>query len=104
MSGLMTQQAGNAVAEGLPYEAALAGLTLVPAEIFGLQGQLGSLEVGKVADVVIWDGDPLEVTTQPEAVFINGQAQDLNNRQVALRERYRSLLRGDLPHAYRGGE
>lgn len=101
---LLTQHAGNAVAEGLPYDAAMAALTLYPAEMFGLQSQLGSLEPGKIADVVIWDGDPLELTTQPEAVFINGEAQDLNNRQIMLRERYRDLSRGDLPHAYRGGE
>ncbi len=101
---LLTQQAGNAVAEGLPYDAALKALTLYPAEMFGLDAQLGSLAPNKIADVVIWDGDPLEVTTQPEAVFINGQRQDLNNRQVALRERYRDLSRGDLPHAYRGGD
>lgn len=101
---LVRQHAGNAVAEGLPYEAGLAAITLNPAEMFGLGGQLGSLEAGKIADVVIWDGDPLEVTTKPEAVFINGRPQDLNNRQHMLMERYRDLSRGDLPFAYRGGE
>lgn len=100
---LITQLAGNAVAEGLPYDAALAALTINPAEMFGLDARLGSLQPGKIADVVVWEGDPLEVTTQPEAVFINGRRQDLNNRQIALRERYRDLSRGDLPHAYRGG-
>lgn len=101
---LLTQLAGNAVAHGLPYDAALAALTLTPAELFGLGGQLGSLEPGKRADVVIWSGDPLELTTRPEAVFIDGRAQDLDNRLAKLRERYRDLSRGDLPHAYRGGE
>ena len=101
---LLTQLAGNAVAYGLPFEAALAALTVNPAEMFGLGGQLGTLEPGKLADVVVWTGDPLELTTRPEAVFINCQAQDLNNRLVMLRERYRDLSRGDLPHAYRGGE
>ena len=62
------------------------------------------LEAGKLADVVIWDGDPLEVTTRPEAVFIDGRPQDLNNRQKMLMERYRNLERGDLPFAYRGSE
>jgi imidazolonepropionase-like amidohydrolase len=100
----LTQLAGNAVAEGLPYEAALAALTLNPAMLYGLGNELGSLEQGKRADVVIWDGDPLEVTTQPEAVYIDGRQQDLNNRQIMLRERYRDLSRGDLPFAYRGGE
>ncbi|WP_411819624.1 amidohydrolase family protein [Hyphococcus formosus] len=101
---LIRQHAGNAVAEGLPMAAALRAITLTPAEIYGVDSQLGSLEVGKIADVVIWDGDPLEVTTQPEAVFIAGQQQDLNNRQKMLVERYRDLTRGDLPFAYRGGE
>ena len=101
---LIRQHAGNAVAEGLPYDAAIAAITLNPATFYGLGNQLGSLETGKIADVVIWDGDPLEVTTKPEAVFINGRPQDLNNRQKMLMERYRDLGRGDLPFAYRGGE
>ncbi len=101
---LLTQQAGNAVAEGLPYDAAIAALTLNPARMFGLDAQFGSLEPGKIADVVIWDGDPLEVTTRPEAVFIDGVRQGLGNRQQMLMQRYRDLSRGDLPHAYRGGE
>ena len=79
-------------------------MTLWPAEMFGLAQDLGSLDVGKVADVVIWDGDPLEVTSVPEAVFISGRPQDLENRQHMLMERYRALSRGDLPLAYRGGE
>ncbi|GJL93996.1 MAG: amidohydrolase [Hyphococcus sp.] len=100
----LTQQAGNAVAEGLPHDAAMAALTINPAEMFGLASRLGTLEAGKIADVVVWDGDPLEVTTQPEAVLIDGVVQDLGNRQNALMKRYRDLSRGDLPHAYRGGE
>jgi len=71
--------------------------------MFGLESTLGSLQPNKIADVVIWDGDPLEVTVRPEAVFINGQRQDLSNRQTVLRDRYRDLSRGDLPIAYRGG-
>jgi len=78
-------------------------LTIYPAEMFGLESTLGSLQPNKIADVVIWDGDPLEVTVRPEAVFINGQRQDLSNRQTVLRDRYRDLSRGDLPIAYRGG-
>ncbi|WDI32313.1 amidohydrolase family protein [Hyphococcus flavus] len=101
---LIRQHAGNAVAEGLPYDAAIAALTLNAARMLGVADQLGSLQPGRVADVVIWDGDPLEVTTVPEAVFIDGRPQDLNNRQRMLMERYRDLDRGDLPHAYRGGE
>jgi imidazolonepropionase-like amidohydrolase len=101
---LVRQHAGNAVAEGLPYEAALKALTINPAEMFGVGAQLGTLDAGKIADVVIWDGDPLEVTSKPEAVFINGRPQDLDNRQQMLMERYRDLSRGDLPHAYRGAQ
>lgn len=100
----LTQQAGNAVAEGLAYDAAIRALTFYPAEMFGLEDQLGTLEAGKIADVVIWEGDPLELNTRPEAVFINGQRQNLGNRQDMLSARYRDLSRGDLPHAYRGGE
>jgi imidazolonepropionase-like amidohydrolase len=101
---LIRQHAGNAVAEGLPFDDGLKAITLNPAEMYGLGAQLGSLDAGKIADVVIWDGDPLEVTTKPEAVFINGRPQDLGNRQQMLMQRYRDLSRGDLPHAYRGGE
>ncbi|MEX6632258.1 amidohydrolase family protein [Hyphococcus lacteus] len=101
---LIRQHAGNAVTEGLPAAAALRAITLTPAEIYGVGNQLGSLEVGKMADVVVWDGDPLELTTRPEAVFIAGRAQDLNTRQKMLMERYRDLTRSDLPFAYRGDE
>ncbi len=101
---LLTQQAGNAVANGLPHDAAIAALTINPAEMFDLDSQIGSLEAGKIADVVIWEGDPLELNTQPEVVFINGQRQDLGNRQQMLSDRYRDLSRSNLPHAYRGGE
>ncbi|MEO1149475.1 MAG: amidohydrolase family protein [Pseudomonadota bacterium] len=99
---LLPQMAGNAVAEGLPFDAALAALTLGPATMFGLDGEMGSLEAGKRADVVVWDGDPLEVTSAPVAVLIDGKVQDLNNRQQMLLDRYRTLDRGTLPHAYRG--
>ncbi len=59
--------------------------------------------MGKRADVVVWDGDPLELSSRPVAVFIDGQQQSLENRQNQLLQRYRNLERGDLPHAYRGG-
>lgn len=99
---LLTQQAGIAVANGLPYDAAIAALTINPATMYGLGDRLGSLEVGKVADLVIWDGDPLEVTTRAVAVFIDGRAMSMQNRQTRMLERYRSLEPGDLPFAYRG--
>lgn len=100
----LTQQAGNAVANGLPYDAAISALTRNPAMMAGLGDQLGTLQAGRIADVVIWDGDPLELTSAAEMVFINGERQDLENRQSALLKRYRDLSRGDLPFAYRGGE
>ena len=99
---LLTQQAGNAVAHGLPYEAALAALTINPATMYGVSDRLGSIEPGKAGDVVIWDGDPLEVTTRAVAVFIDGRAMSMQNRQTRMRERYKDLARGDLPFAYRG--
>lgn len=101
---LLPQLAGNAVAAGLPYDAALEALTVNPARMYGLESRLGSLEAGKAGDVVIWDGDPLEVTTRPVAVFIDGRQMSMENRQTKLRDRYKDLSRGELPHAYRGEE
>ncbi|HXI87298.1 MAG TPA: amidohydrolase family protein, partial [Parvularculaceae bacterium] len=100
---LLPQLAGNAVANGLPYDAALAALTINPATMFGLGQTLGSLEAGKAADVVIWDGDPLELSTRPVAVFIDGRQMSMENRQTKLRDRYKDLTRTDLPFAYKGG-
>jgi imidazolonepropionase-like amidohydrolase len=85
---LVLQLAGNAVANGLPWEAAFAAVSRGPAEIFGVGGQLGRLERGYLADVVVWDGDPLEVTSAPTAVFIEGEEQPLVSRQTRLRDRY----------------
>ncbi len=99
---LLPQLAGNAVANGLSYGAALAALTINPARIYGVADRYGSLEIGKAGDVVIWDGDPLEVSTRPIAVLIDGRITSLKNRQTMLRDRYKDLSRGDLPHAYRG--
>ncbi|MFQ5562629.1 MAG: amidohydrolase family protein [Parvularculaceae bacterium] len=98
----LPQLAGNAVAAGLPYDAAIAALTINPAEMFGLGDRLGSIEVGKVADLVVWSGDPLELSSAPDAVLIAGRETSLENRQTRLRDRYKNLSRGDLPHAYRG--
>lgn len=99
---LLPQLAGNAVANGLPYDAALAALTINPARIYGVADRLGSLEIGKAADIVVWDGDPLEVATRPIAVLIDGRVTSLKTRQTMLRDRYKDLTRGDLPLAYRG--
>jgi imidazolonepropionase-like amidohydrolase len=92
--------AGTAVANGLPYKVALAAITITPAKIFGLAGHTGSLEVGKDADLVIWTGDPLEIGTNAEAVFVGGKAQSIESRGQRLAERYRNLPGTDAP-AYR---
>jgi hypothetical protein len=83
------QAAGVAVANGLPWEAALAALTANPAEIFGLGAEYGRIAPGYVADLVLWSGDPLEVTTVAEQVWIDGRAQSMRSRQSELRDRYR---------------
>jgi imidazolonepropionase-like amidohydrolase len=93
------QAAGNAVAYGLPWDAALAALTSVPARIWGLADSYGTLEPGKDADVAIWGSDPLEVTTFPDAVFIRGVQMPMKTRQTELRDRYKDLS-GPLPPAY----
>ena len=80
--------AGNAVAEGLPYDAAIAAITRVPAAIFGV-ADAGSLRVGSLANVVIWNGDPLEVTSWPLHMWIRGVPVPLRSRQDLLTERYR---------------
>lgn len=95
------QLAGNAVANGLPWEAALAGLTSAPADIFGLSEQRGRIEVGQVADLVLWSGDPLEVNTLAEQVWFAGKPASMRSRQTELRDRYLAP-EGALPRAYSG--
>ena len=99
----LTQLAGNAVANGLPYEDGLKAIMLNPARIYGLDGRTGSIAPGKDADVVLWSGDPLEVTTAAEQVFIGGRKIPMVSRQTLLRDRYLNQLRGDgaLPPQYR---
>ena len=98
---LLPQLAGNAVASGMKHAQALRAITLTPAEMFGLSRDLGTLERGKLADIVVWDGDPLELTTRPTHVFIEGEKTSLENRQTRLTERYKDLSRGDKPLQYR---
>jgi imidazolonepropionase-like amidohydrolase len=99
LARLMTQIAGNAVANGMDWDEAMKALTITPAAIYGLSGY-GILAPGAHADVVAWDGDPLEVTTNADAVFIDGEQQDMTSRQTALRDRYLSLDKKDRPYAY----
>jgi hypothetical protein len=88
------QLAGNAVAHGLPWDAALAAITSNPADIFGL-GDRGRIEAGKVADLVLWSGDPLEVTTVADQVWIAGRPVEMRSRQTELRDRYLERLKAN---------
>ena len=101
------QYAGNLVAlsrvpgaSGLSWGQAFAAISSIPAEILGMGSRFGSLRAGRTGDVVLWDGDPLELSSAPVAVWIDGVAQPLDNHQTRLRERYRSASEGDLPKAY----
>jgi hypothetical protein len=82
------QLAGNAVAHGLSWDAALAALTASPAEIFGQGASRGRIAPGQVADLVLWSGDPLEVTTVADQVWIAGHPIEMRSRQTELRDRY----------------
>lgn len=101
------QFAGNIVglakvpgAAGLSWGQAFAAISSVPAEISGFGGKLGVLKPGAVADVVIWDGDPLEVSSGVVSVYIDGVEQSLDSHQTRLRDRYKDLDESDLPKAY----
>ena len=101
------QNAGNLVAlgkvpgaTGLSWGEALASITSRPAEVLGMGGEIGSLRAGRRADVVIWDGDPLDTSSIAQMVMIDGVQQPLDNRQTKLRDRYRTVTEGELPKAY----
>jgi imidazolonepropionase-like amidohydrolase len=85
------QLAGIAVAQGLPWPKALAAVTEVPAQIFGGAAERGTLERGRVGDVVVWSGDPLELTSRAETVIIGGVIQSLATHQTKLFDRYKVL-------------
>lgn len=95
------QLAGNAVANGLPWEAGLAGLTRVPADAVGVAGEVGGIAVGRRADLTLWTGDPLDIANTAVQVWMDGRAMPMQSRQTQLRDRY---MRGasDLPRAYPG--
>ena len=84
---LMRQGAGNAVAYGMSYETAIKGMSNTVAQTFRLDNR-GSIETGKLADVIVWDGDPLEPSSFPKIVMIEGKLQDLSSRSTQLTERY----------------
>jgi len=87
----LKMEAGFAISYGLPREAALQAVTLSPARVWGVADRMGSLEPGKVGDVVVWSGDPFEVMTSVENVFIDGVEISYETRQKALLEKYRTL-------------
>jgi imidazolonepropionase-like amidohydrolase len=101
------QYAGNLVAltkvhgaSGLDWGAAFAAISSKPAEALGMGGEFGSLKPGRHGDVVIWDGDPLEIGTSVVSVFIDGVEQPLETRWTRLRQRYLDPKDGALPKAY----
>ena len=96
----LTQAAGVAVAYGLTWHQAMKAITVNPAAIWGLENY-GSLEAGQVADIVIWDGDPLEVMSAPTRLMIDGRWINLTTRQDLLRDRYSDLDKQDIPFGYR---
>lgn len=93
----LRQFAGNAVREGLSHAEALRAITLTPAKVMGMDKTHGSLEVGKIGNVVVWSGDPLELSSRVEHMFINGKRVDLDNRQERLFKKYRTLERRGEP-------
>ena len=95
---LIRQGAGVAVANGMSYAGALKALTLSPVEVFKL-GNRGQIAPGKIADLIIWDADPLEPSSMPEKVFINGDDIDLKSRMSRLTERY--TKNKENPNGYR---
>ncbi|WP_420432677.1 amidohydrolase family protein [Hyphobacterium sp.] len=97
---LLPQHAGNAVTNGVPWDAAFRAITLTPAEIYGVGDQYGALTAGFAADVVVWDGDPLEVMSAPTHVIVDGQLTDLESRQTRLRDRYADI-EDTMPFGYR---
>lgn len=98
---LAPQLAGNAVANGLSWADGFAAISAVPAEIFGLDG-IGRLTPGSIGDVIVWDGDPLEVSSSPDRVWIAGADTPLSSRQTLLRDRYLKLDQAvERPFQYR---
>ena len=95
---LIRQGAGVAVANGMSYEGALKAITFSPVEIFKL-GKRGQIAQGNIADLIIWDADPLEPSSMPEKVFINGKDIDLTTRMSRLTDRYTKDK--DKPNGYR---
>jgi imidazolonepropionase-like amidohydrolase len=96
-SRTLPYEAANAVPFGLPYEEALRAVTINTAEIFGVADRLGTIETGKLGNLMITDGDPLEYQTQVEYVFINGIPVDTNNKHRRLFEYYQARPQPETP-------
>jgi imidazolonepropionase-like amidohydrolase len=84
-------EAGNAVAYGMSWNDALRAVTLAPAEIYGVSDKVGSLKAGTEGNVVVWSGDPLDLNTRAEQVFVRGKKVDTPSRQDLLAKRYKTL-------------
>ncbi|MCB1646953.1 MAG: amidohydrolase family protein [Pseudomonadales bacterium] len=97
----LAQGAGTAVAYGMDWYQAIQAITVVPASIWGIADTYGTLASGKAADLLVWDGDPLEVTSKPTRIMINGEWLTTRTRQTELRDRYRNLGAGTEPYGYR---
>src|SRR6266508_1097642 len=82
-------QAGTSAAFGLPKDEALKAVTIYPAQIFGVDKLLGSIEVGKMANLIVTDGDPLEFKTNVKHMFINGKPVDLSSRHTRLYDKFK---------------
>lgn len=89
-SRTLAYEAANAVKFGLPEEEALLMITRYPAEILGLGDQLGTIEPGKLGNLIVTDGNPLQIRTQILRVFINGHPVDLGNKHLKLYDKYRA--------------
>jgi imidazolonepropionase-like amidohydrolase len=85
------QEAGNAIAYGMSWDDAMQAVTSVPARVLGIADRYGSLEAGKVANVVVWSGDPFEFSTRAEHVLVRGVESTALSRQDMLMQRYKTL-------------
>jgi hypothetical protein len=89
----LRQGAGIAVAHGMPWDKAFAAISVNPAKTFAAGSDFGTLEVGQKANLVVWNGDPLEVTSLVKAEWLDGTPRSLSTRQTALRDRYLTKLK-----------
>lgn len=93
------QHAGNAVGNGLDWDKAFKAISETPARWFGLRPSI--IAEGPLDDMVVWDGDPLEATSAPIKLWIDGEEQSLVSRQTLLRDRYNPISEDERPHKYR---